>query len=85
MRCSLKTLTMAGLAVGLLTSGCLGESSEPSGSSPEATDSGSMPAADTAQLPSSKETPTAATDTSALDGMVYVAGGRTRIGVEAER
>ena len=84
MRCSLKTLTMAGLVVGLLTSGCLGES-EPSGSSPEATDSGSMPAADTAQLPSSKETPTAATDTSALDGMVYVAGGRTRIGVEAER
>ena len=77
------------LLLGLAGSGCQGDTPSESQSSPEAVAStDSVPQADTNRsAPSAGPSPEAsvADDTIAPDGMVYVPGGRTKIGIETER
>lgn len=83
------TIALGVLLLGLVGSGCQNDAPSGSQSAPEttaSTDSTPDPApSGTTSAPDSSPKMSAPSDSVAPDGMVHVAGGRTKIGIETER
>lgn len=85
-------VVLAGLFFGLVGGGCQSDSSSPSSPAPSTTASPDAQSTsphvrtpDTTQAPSSQAASRASADTTAPEGMAYVPGGRTKIGIETKR